>query len=410
MALLDESDWTSRYALAFSLRLERAECEFLTGGLDTTDRLIVELVRRGASTIDLSAAYHIKVLLHILRSEYSQAVASALDCLRLFGVDLPAHPTWDQVQAEYELVWRNLNGRPIEELIDLPLMTDPELQAAMRLLSTLSDAAYNTDLNLFCLQQCLTVNLSVRNGMSGGSAHAFSYFGLVLGPVFHRYIDGYRFGKLACDLVEKHGFFAYRAKVQFPMALLAIWTQPIEAAVAVNEAVHRTAIETGDLTYACYSAVQSVAYALLRNDSLEVMWRESETALEFARRAKFRDVADGIVSQQRFIATMQGRTASLSTFSGAGFDEAAFEAQFAGDRMAAMICAHWILKLEARFMSGDYAEALVASGKAKALLWGLVGQINWLDYFTYAALTVAAQYKEASAGKQAEWRDLLATH
>ena len=36
------------------------------------------------------------------------------------------------------------------------------------------------------------------------------------------------------------------------------------------------------------------------------------------------------MSQQRFIATMQGRTATFSTFSDAQFDEAAFEAQLTG--------------------------------------------------------------------------------
>ena len=62
------------------------------------------------------------------------------------------------------------------------------------------------------------------------------------------------------------------------------------------------------------------------------MWRESETALDFARKAKYGDVADIIVSQQRFIATMQGRTATFSTFSDAQFDEAAFEAQITESR------------------------------------------------------------------------------
>ena len=36
--------------------------------------------------------------------------------------------------------------------------------------------------------------------------------GAILGPVFHRYSEGYRFAKLACDLVEKHGFIAYQAE------------------------------------------------------------------------------------------------------------------------------------------------------------------------------------------------------
>ena len=72
-------------------------------------------------------------------------------------------------------------------------------------------------------------------------------------------------------------------------------------------------------------------------------------ALDFARKAKFGDVADIIVSQQRFIATMQGRTATFSTFSDAQFDEAAFEAQLTADRMPMMICLYWILKLKARY-------------------------------------------------------------
>jgi predicted ATPase len=54
-------------------------------------------------------------------------VASALACLKLFGIEIPAQPTQEQVQAEYETVWQTLNGRPIESMIDLPMMTDPEM-------------------------------------------------------------------------------------------------------------------------------------------------------------------------------------------------------------------------------------------------------------------------------------------
>jgi hypothetical protein len=68
---------------------------------------------------------------------HPQAVDNALACVRLFGTDLPAHPTWEQVQLEYQKVWQTLNGR----LIDLPLMTDPELQAAMQVLRWLAEAA-----------------------------------------------------------------------------------------------------------------------------------------------------------------------------------------------------------------------------------------------------------------------------
>ena len=59
------------------------------------------------------------------------------------------------------------------------------------------------------------------------------------------------------------------------------------------------------------------------------MRRESEKSLDFVRKAGFHDVA-AIVSQQRYIATMQGRTVTFSTFSNAQFDEAAFEAELTG--------------------------------------------------------------------------------
>ena len=106
---------------------------------------------------------------------------------------------------------------------------------------------------------------------------------------------------------------------------------------------------------------------------------------------------------------MQGRTATFSTFSDAQFDEAAFEAKLTGDRMTLAVCFYWILKLKARFLSGDYAEALAAAEEAKPLLSVATAQIQLLDYFYYTALTVAMLF-EASANERQAWLDLLTAH
>jgi PAS domain S-box-containing protein len=409
MALLDARDWGSQYHLMFSLRLERAECELLSGNFDTAEQLIGELLRREESKVDQASAYHLKVLLHIVKSENAQAVPTALTCLRLLGIDIPAHPTQAQVRAEYETLWQTLDERPIESLLELPLMTDPELQAAMQVIPTLRTPAYNTDFNLFCLHLCRIVNISMEYGTNSASAYGYGYCGIMLGPVFHRYSEGYRFTKLACDLVEKHGFIAYQAKVQNAMGIVAVWTQPMTTALDFNRAAFRTATETGDLPTACYSMDHIIEDLLVRNDPLDAVWRESERGLDFVRKAGYRNIADIIVSQQRFIATMQGRTATFSTFSDTQFDEAAFEAELTGDR-ATTICFYWILKLKARFLSGDYAEALAAADKAKQVLWASAVQIQLLDHFYYAALTVAALYENATVGEQTGWRTLLTAH
>jgi PAS domain S-box-containing protein len=409
MALLDETDWGNHRELTFSLWLGRAECELLTGNFNTAEQLIVELLQRGTSKVDKAAAYHLAVQLHIVRGDRPQAVASALTCLRLFGIELPAHPTSEQVHAEYETVWQTLNGRPIESLIDLPLITDPELRVAMDLLSALILPAFLTDFNLLYLLLCCTANVSLRHGMSGAAAHAFGVLGTIVGPAFQRYSEGYQFSKLACDLVEKHGFIAYQAKVRHAMGIVAIWTEPITTAINLLQASFRSAIDTGDLIYASYTVDHTIRLLLMRNDPLDAVWREAARGLEFVRKARHDHVADSIVSLQRFIAAMQGRTARLSTYCDTDFDEASFEVQLTVNRSAAVICYYWILKLMARFLSGDYAEALAIADKAKLLL-SAVTHIPLVNYLYYTALTVAALYENGSAEEQSKWRELLIAH
>ncbi|MGC2369706.1 MAG: AAA family ATPase [Candidatus Sulfotelmatobacter sp.] len=410
IALLDGCDWRSQHELKFSLSLEFAECELLCGSLEKAAQLIVELLQRAASDIEFADASCLKINLHVLTGEHQLAIDSALGCLRLLGIDLPPHPTFEQVQAECETVSQTLNGRPIESLIDLPLMTDPKIMAAMQVLSVLAGPATFTDFQLFCLLACRMVNISIQHGMSGASAYAYACLGSVLGPNSHRYREGYRLARLACDLVEKHAFTAYDTKVYHAMGLAAFWTEPLTSVIELRRATTRTATERGDLTFACYGMHQSITYLLMRNDPLDAVWRESEMALDFARTAKFRDVVDLIGSQQRFIASLQGRDATFSTVSDERSDEVAFEVELTAARTPTVICLYWIRKLKVRYLSGDYAEARAAAEKAKALLRTSTVQLQLFDYFYYTALTVAALYEEASADEQTGWRELLRAH
>jgi predicted ATPase/signal transduction histidine kinase/GAF domain-containing protein/CheY-like chemotaxis protein len=409
-ALLDERGWKSRHELKFSLSLERAECELLGGSLKKAAQQIEELLQNSASNVEIAEASCLKINLHVLVGEHPQAIDSALACLRPFGIDLPAHPTLAQVHAEYGAVRQTLGAQSIESLVGLPQMTDPQISAAMQVLSVLAGPATFTDFQLSCLLACRMVNLSIRYGMSGASAYAYAWLGSVLGANFHRYGEGYRLARLACDLVERHAFTAYETKVYHAMGLAAFWTEPITSVIELRRAATRTATERGDLTFACYGMHQSITLLLVRNDPLDAVWRESEMALGFARTAKFRDVVDLIVSQQRFIALMQGRDATFSTSGEERFDEAAFEAQLTATQTPTVICLHWIRKLKSRYLSGDYAEAQVAADKANALLSSSAVQLQLLDYFYYAALTVAALYEQASADDQPVRRELLTAH
>jgi predicted ATPase/signal transduction histidine kinase len=389
-ALLGPSGWADCYDLAFDLALGLAECTYLSSRFDEAEALVAELLHRAASTIDEAAAYRLKINLHVVKSEYRQAVDCALECLRLFGIDMPAHPSADEVRAEHRKIWRNLGDRQIETLIDLPRTSSPEVRAAMRVLTALTSPAFFTDKNLFYLHVCQMVNLGLAQGMTNASPHGYGWLGWILCYEFRRRDDGYRFGKLALDLVEKRGFNLDPAKVQYAMGLIVSWMKPLAISIGFFRAACRSGVETGDLIYATYAAGEVLIRLILTGVALDEVWRESERLMGFANKIGFRDGTNLIVSQQRFVAAMRGRTASLSTFSDSAFDERAFETELTADRMSLMVAWYWILKIGARFLSGDYAQALDALERAKQLLWATPGEIQLLDYHFYSALTLAS--------------------
>jgi len=407
-ALLGPDGWERHHELRFQLQLEHAECEFLRSNSDAAERLIDELIDHAGTKPDLASAYLLKVQLYVVKSEPSRAAACALTGLEAFGITISAHPTRDQMLAEFDDMWRAAGGRPIECLLELPLMTDPDLLAAMHLLANTIDASGFSEFNLALVLRCRMVTLSLRHGVSGASAVGCAFLAHQLGTVFGRYNDGYRFAKVACDLVAKYGFAKYAAGVHLSMGIVATWTEPIGVALDFARLAGRDTTEAEEVTKVCFSHTQIVGIRLFRGDPLDAVWRESEIGLDFVREAGFQDAADLIVGQQRFIANMQGRTASFSTFDEPLFDQDAFEAAIIGRQVPSR---YWVLKLKARFVSGDYAKAFSAAEMAKQQCGSALGTpLMRVDYHYYAALTVAALFDDAGDDARGEWRERLGAH
>jgi predicted ATPase len=171
--------------------------------------------------------YRLKSDVHLASNEIDQALSCLLEALAKLGMPLPARPTWEEVVAANDEVSSLLAGRPIESLIELPLMTEPQIKAIMGVLAALFTPAYFTDKNLLVLHLCRMVAMSLRHGNSEAAVHGYSWYGMVLGPVFKRYPQGYDFGVLACDLVERHHFSAARAKALYSLEMINYWSGTI---------------------------------------------------------------------------------------------------------------------------------------------------------------------------------------
>jgi len=61
------------------------------------------------------------------------------------GIHWSPHPTEEEARGEYDRIWSQLGSRTIEDLIELPLMTDPASLATLDVLTKVYAAAMYTE-------------------------------------------------------------------------------------------------------------------------------------------------------------------------------------------------------------------------------------------------------------------------
>ena len=280
MTALRPQGWRDRYDLTFSVWLERAECEFLSSNFGEAAHWIEELLLRAQSKVERAQAYQLRIVLQLVHGENAQAVRTALECLQMFGIELPERPTNDQVQAEYDAIWANLGAQPIGSLLSLPMMEDPEMRAVMSVFTIMHRPAYFIDANLWQTIACRMVNVTQRHGTTDWAVIAYGLLSSFLGPIFRRYADGEEFARLAVAVGEKHGFAAQKAGAKFGMQMAILWTRPIDVALSCLDDAISSAKETGGIIDACYSLEHRLTDLLARGDHLDEVWLESVKALD----------------------------------------------------------------------------------------------------------------------------------
>ncbi len=409
--LLGDHDWGRKHDLRFALELHRAECEFLTGALTEAEQRLAALSLRAANTVERATVACLRVDLHTTIGQGGRAIAIGLDYLRHLGVNWSPHPTDEEVRREYEHIWRQLGGRTIEELVDLPLMSDPARLATLDVLIRIVPPAAFTDANLPSLVFCRAVNLSLEHGNSDASCYAYAQLATVLGPHLGDYQTGFRFGRLGYELAERRGLRRYQARTFLQRGYLMLWTRHVRFGRELLRRAFDAANQIGDLTHAAYSCDELNTNMLAAGDSLVEVQREAENGLAFAQKVRFGLVIDLIGPQLGLVRTLRGLTRKFGTFDDEQFDELRIERRFASNPDLQLAeCWYWIRKLQARFFAGDHASAIEAASRAQQLLWTSASQFEMAEYHFYGALSRAAASHTVSGDQRQQHISALAAH
>ena len=168
---------SGHYELMFSLWLERAECEFLTGASMRRKQLMRSSCG-ACPKVDQAAATVCKVQMHVvragIRSEPSQRVA----CLRLFGIELPGAPIPGDRSRQNTRRSGGPSRAPDRETDRLA--TDDRSGTAGRDAAALDRCLTPPTLPTricFSLLMCRMVNLSLQHGTAVGPCMRMSVSG-----------------------------------------------------------------------------------------------------------------------------------------------------------------------------------------------------------------------------------------
>jgi len=275
---LAENSWKTEYDLTLALYQYMIEVTYLIGDFSRQEQLTKMVLNHTHSLLDKINVYELSIRSYMAQKQRSEALKFGLEALNFLGIKCPEQPNVSDIQRDLEETRSNLNDKSMEDLINLPPMSDPYKLATMRILSSTFTPAYNTNPELAPLIVFQMVNLSIQHGNASQSAFAYANYGFLLCEIVGDIETGYRFGQLALRILEQFNAQEFKAKILVIVNfLIRHWKEHLGNTLLPLREAYQSGLETGDLEFAAYSAFD---YSLhLYFSGIELISLEQEMAI-----------------------------------------------------------------------------------------------------------------------------------
>ncbi|KAA0695620.1 GAF domain-containing protein [Neorhizobium sp. P12A] len=386
--LLPPDRWSSHYAMAFDCELTLAECEFVMGDTASAEKRLELLADRAVTLIDQAAVACLRVDLYVVLMRPQRALQIGADFLQTAGFAIRLDPSDDDVRRAKSRVSDLMNGRMVEDLLDLPIMTDPNEEATINVLNRLVLSALYGNTTLHYLIILLMVEYSIRKGNSAASVLGYVSFGRFLITEHSEFQTGYRFGRLALDLIEKKELTTFKARAYFSFGTgVSSWSQHLRVGRSYLRIGLQEAKRNGDTLYVGYSLSNLVGNAISSGTSLDEVDRMAIDALKFALGSEFQIAAGFVLGQLRLTRSLTGLPVDFRGLEGSEFHADDFERDLLWARHPQTVSdIYWSRRLQALVFLGDYGAAIEAAQLVKTLLTTPWPNIEGAEYHFYKAI------------------------
>lgn len=397
---LSADSWSRQYDLTLELYVEAAEIARLNGNFQEMEKLANVVLQQATSLLDKVKIYEIKIQAYTIQNQPLEAIKTALSVLKLLDIHFPKKPNKLDILIELGRTKLILAGKQIEDLINLPVMTDPYKLAAIRILSSIASAAHFATPNLLPLIAFKQVYLSIKYGNTSVSACAYATYAVILsGETLGDIETGYRFGKLALLLVEKFNALELKAKtILIVNYFVKHWKEHLRTTLTPLQEAYLIGMETGDLEYAAYAACVYSYHSYVMGKELASV--EREMAMYSNTLSHLKQETSFYYNQlnRQVVLNLMGQSEDKCRLIGESYDEVKMLPLHLKANAQNLCHSVYFHKLVLCYLFQDYQQALFNAQLAEKYDDSAIGTIPL--YHFYNSLVHLAIYSEASKSEQ----------
>ncbi|MEG4803655.1 AAA family ATPase [Microcoleus sp. ARI1-B5] len=409
--LLRANCWQSQYELTLNLYVAATEAAYLNADIEVMEQMAAQVLQNAQTILDKIKIYEISIAAQTAQGKLLEAIAVGRNALLQLGVEFPTEPDEALISKALQTLKSQLQGRQIEELVDLPVMTNSQTQAAMQMLGMLPGTIFMGMPGLLPLLSSTMVSLSLSFGNAPPSSVGYALHGMVLCGFLGEVETGYRFGRLALSLLN--GFTSREFKsiilVMFG-AFMQHHKEAMRAVISTEKDGYMAGMESGDFLNAGYNILTYFHAKFFGGVELET-WEpeiaDYSTALYLVKHYSAQDSLD---MMRQTVQNLRECVSQPDCLIGTAYDESVIiPKQYQNNEFAA-IAFTYINKLLLAYSFGNYSAALCHITQVKSYLMAISGSVYFPIFHFYAALTHLALFPTQLEIEQLEILAQVQTH
>ncbi|MDZ8067191.1 MAG: AAA family ATPase [Nostoc sp. DedQUE08] len=401
IALLAEDMWQTQYELTLALYEAATEAAYLSGNFERMTQLAAIITEHSRNLLDTIKVYEVQIQAAQAQHQFIEAVEIALKSVERLGNSLPKQPSQSDIAKAFETTKSILAGRQPLDLINLPQMTDPNKLAVVRILATVTSAAFVVTPALLPFIVLEQVNLSVQYGNSSFSAIGYGYYGMILCGMTGEIDSGYEFAQLAHLLLEHFNAKELKSRVYVGIyCCVWHWKEPLKNSLPFLREGYEVGLETGDLESAAICGFIYISYCWFLGKELIDLNRESVAFRDQLGQLNQQGLTSHLTVFQQPILNMLGDSAEPWQLTGNAFnrEEIVPALQRSGDQTA--LYYFYANQLGLCYIFGKFELAVSAAIAAENYIGGATGLFIVPLCYTYDSLAHLAIYSQVCEAQQ----------